>query len=142
MWVLPRFPLSWIYLSEDNYGHKPGKGMAGAGWGGGPAVHLLLRLGHHFPVCVAVSSVTSHFPLTLAHEAYFCFSPPRCQQLAAHLWIPATQRDTWLSQTRHRCHGAVLRARAHTDENSGMGQQQGNAPHDSHTSGHSRQDGN
>lgn len=70
---------------------------------------------------------------SLTPQAYFCFSPPRCQQLAPHLWIPAAQRDTWLSQARHRCHGTLLRARTHTDENSGMGQQQGNAPHDSHT---------
>lgn len=97
-----------------------------------PEAHLALRPEHCFPVCVAVSSVTSHFPLVAAvrgpliPQAYFCFSPHRCQQLAAHLRIPAAQRDTWLSQARHRCHGTLPRAGAHTDENPGMGQQQGN----------------
>ena len=66
-------------------------------------------------------------PLT-PQGCFCCFSPPRCQQLAPHLRIPASQRDPRLSQARHGCYGTILRARPHTDENSGVGQQQGNSP--------------
>lgn len=32
----------------------------------------------------------------------------RCQQLAAHLWVPAAQCHPWLPQARHGCDGAIL----------------------------------